>query len=240
MRLKKTALVAVVTTFLSLPAIAQQHPAPTANQEEVVEPEIVVTGFAKPYKLTGKQLVRAQTAFNAKRGQLAPQSQLYFQIISQEGGDISDLDLYLKRGDEVLSLPIDGQSRFVLPPLNGNDWTLFANRNRKAITITPTILSPGTSERNRMLGDLRLQCETYWAMSSPETSIVVRAMFSAAGGCKGTKFGYYVSTQAVITSGIVSDGSASTPLRLWGDHRYQAPIGIKAMPNTARVTLSPP
>jgi len=237
MTFKNTALLAAVVISLSVPAIAQQPPAP--DQTQTAEAEIVVTGFAKPYKLTGKQLVRAQTAFNAKRGQLAPESQLYFQVTPQDGGDISGLDLYLKHGDEIVPLPLDRQSRFILPALSGNDWTLFANRNRKGIAVTPTILSPGTSERNRMLGDLRLQCEVYWAMSSPETSIVVRAMFGAAGGCRGTKFGYYITTRAAITSGTVSNGSASAPLRLWGDHRYQAPIGMKTMPNTARVTLIP-
>ncbi len=237
MTFKNVALFAAAAIHLSVPASAQVRSAD--GQDQAQESEIVVTGFAKPYKLTGKQLMRAQTTFNAKRDQLSPKSQLYFQVVPKDGGDVSDLKFYLEQGDQIVSLPLDGQLRFVLPPLSGGNWTLFANRNHKGIAVTPTIFSPGTSERNRMLGDLRLQCEVYWAMSGPETSIVVRAMFGAAGGCGGTKFGYYVTTQGAISSAVVSDGNTSVPIRLWGDHRYQAPIGTKAMPNTAHVTLSP-
>jgi hypothetical protein len=237
MAFKNSALLAVASISLSIPANAQQQQVP--DLAPAVEADIVVTGFANPYRLTGEQLALAQAAFAANRGRLAPQSQLYFQVASQGGDTISDLDLYLKRGDDIISLPLDGQHRFILPPLSGGDWTLFANRNHDGITVTPVILSPGTSERSRLLGDLRLQCEVYWAMSSPEVSIVVRSMFRVAGGCRSTRFGYYITTQAPITAVRVSDGSTSIPLRTWGDHRYQAPIGVKTLPNSARITLDP-
>jgi hypothetical protein len=203
MAFKNSALLAVASISLSIPANAQQQQVP--DLAPAVEADIVVTGFANPYRLTGEQLALAQAAFAANRGRLAPQSQLYFQVASQGGDTISDLDLYLNDG----------------------------------ITVTPVILSPGTSERSRLLGDLRLQCEVYWAMSSPEVSIVVRSMFRVAGGCRSTRFGYYITTQAPITAVRVSDGSTSIPLRTWGDHRYQAPIGVKTLPNSARITLDP-
>lgn len=229
----------VCAFMLSVPALAQAASEQPGGEMQAAEPEIIVTGLTKPYKLTGKQLVRALRAFDAKRGQLARAAQLYFRVAPKVGGDLSEIDLFLKRGDEIVTLPLDNQNRFVLPPLNGEDWTLFANRNRGGIVVTPTVLSPGTSDRSRLLGDLRLQCEVYWAMSSPETSIIVRAMFSAAGGCKSNKFGFYVSTDAAISSGTVTNGATVLPLRLWGDHKYQAPIGVKTLPNSARVTLIP-
>ncbi|MDE2441361.1 MAG: hypothetical protein KGP14_10075 [Betaproteobacteria bacterium] len=240
MKTNLSLIVAIALLASAAPAQPQAmaQPKPDAAQADA-EPEIIVTGFSKPFKLTGKQLVRAQQAFVAKRSEFAPDSQLYFRVASQDGSSIEGLDLYLKNGDEIIDLPLDSQSRFIVPALSNKDWTLYANRGRKALSVTPSILSPGTSDLNRRLGDLRLQCNVYWAMLSPETSIFARALFSSAGGCKSGKFGYYVNTERAIASGSVSNGGTSIPIRLWGDHRYAAPIGEKRMPNDARVVLQP-
>ena len=224
----------------SAPSSARDSwPPPIAEHGEATQPEIIVTGFTKPFKLTGHQLVRAQRAFAAARAEFAPASQLYFRVTAKDRAGIEGLDMYLKNGDTIIDLPLDAQSRFVLPPLNGNGWALFANRADKALTVKPVVLSPGTSELHRRLGDLRLQCRIIWAMSGSETPIMVRAMFAAAGGCNSGRFAYYVNTEQAISRGEVSSGSIRLPIKLWGSHSYAVPIGERKMPNNALVNLQP-
>lgn len=220
------------------PALAQPSGSPAATEQVGdAEPEIIVTGFSKPFKLTGKQLVRAQQAFDAKRSEFAPESQLYFKVSAQDGSGIDGVDLYLRNGDQILDLPLDRESRFRLPPLASKDWALYANRAKKALAVTPLILSPGTAEFHRRLGDLRLQCHVQWAMLAPEISIFVRSMFAASGGCKSGKFAYYVNTSRTIVSGTVSNGGREITIKLWGNKSYATPIGEKSFSNSSIVKL---
>ena len=66
MAFKNSALLAVASISLSIPANAQQQQVP--DLAPAVEADIVVTGFANPYRLTGEQLALAQAAFAANRG----------------------------------------------------------------------------------------------------------------------------------------------------------------------------
>lgn len=235
----KTILHALLSFVLAIgPALAEPSSSPAATEQaRDAEPEIVVTGFSKPFKLTGKQLVRAQQAFDARRSEFAPGSQLYFKVSTQDGSGVDGVDLYLKSGDQILDLPLDSEARFTLPPLAGRDWALYANRAKKALEVTPLVLSPGTAEFHRRLGDLRLQCNVQWAMSAPEISIFVRSMFAASGGCKSGKFAYYVKTSRPITGGIVSNGEREISIKLWGNKSYETPIGEKSLSNASIVKL---
>lgn len=229
------AALALSATAPIVPAVAQSPAGPLMEQGET---EIVVTGFSKNFRLKGKQLAAALAAFGRNRPRLAPASQLFFVVKSESGGDLSGLELSLRSPEREIPLPLDAQSRFVLPPLPDADWALVANRRKGSIAISPTVLSPGTSEGNRLLGDLRLQCEVSWAMFKSEISVFERAMFSSAGGCGSRQFAFYVTTRQSIAEGRVADRERSLPLRLWGKNSYRAPIGEKTIPNDARVVLT--
>lgn len=231
-------VVATLILFASS-ALAEESEIPAAQEvDNSQEEEIVVTGFRNSYKLTGKQLAEALSVFNKKREGLAPEARLLFQVKSLKQYDISSLTLSLRSGDKIIPLYLDNNSRFVLPHLEGRNWELVSNGKAGGLSVSPLIISPGTQDSDRLLGDLRLQCEVSWALVKPETSIFARTLFSSAGGCQGNKFAYYVSTNRTISSAEVMSGDIRRLIHLWGGNRYQAPVGDKVLPNSARVRIT--
>jgi hypothetical protein len=98
-------------------------------------------------------------------------------------------------------------------------------------------LSPGTSDRERLLGDLRLQCQVDWAFARSETSIFARGIYSSAGGCTSKKFAYYVLANRPLAAASLRFGASAKPLQIFRAASYRAPI-TDPLPNDARVVLT--
>jgi hypothetical protein len=155
-----------------------------------------------------------------------------------EAANVDALRLSIRSGNERTLVMLDSAHRFTLPAGIGPDSTLVANRSRGKIVVTPLILSPGTSEADRRLGDLRLQCHVYWAITQDQVSIFARGLFGAAGGCSGTKFGFYVTAARPIASALAMEGQRTFPVQIWAPRNYRVPIGEKALSNDAHIRLS--
>lgn len=204
--------------------------------EEVSPEEIIVSGIKDPYFISPKQLAGAVAEFNKWRPSLAPQARLLFRVGVLKGGNHDGLELTLRSGEQRIPLQMDQQHRFALPAVTGR-WTLVANRPRGSLTILPLTLSPGTSDGDRRLGDLRLQCQVDWGFQRSETSIFARGIYSGAGGCSSKKFGYYVLADRSISAASVRSGSVAKPLQIVRGRSYRAPITEK-LPDDARVSLT--
>ena len=210
----------------------------TARPEEPPAEEVVVTGFSKPYKLTGKQLATALRVFRKHRPVYAPQGQLYFQVKRQAGrGDLSGLSLSLRSGARSVPLTLDAKSRFVLPPLQGDDWTLVANRGAGRLSIMPVVISPGTSEEDVRLGDMRLSCEITWAaIVKPSLPFLVRGLAAAVPACRTSRVAMFVTGDRRIANASAVAGTKVVPLELSADRRdWRYPGYEKTLPNNARV-----
>jgi len=231
----------IVTPALALSLLALS---PTVSPNRAAESkvdEIVVTALSKPLTLNSKELTRAVKAYHKLRAVYAPQSQLLFQIVGAAGSDrrvLEDLKLTLRSKEGSVPVPIDADRRFTLPTSVGKGWTLIANR-RVGFGILPVVLSPGTGTSDRLLGDLRLQCEVQWAMAKPDLSIVMRATASAFGGfCKGSVLPFFEWSDRAIASASVSAGALIRPVYVTEDRMaYRAPVHDKNLPHSARVRV---
>lgn len=136
---------------LALLAVVSKVPSFTVPDEP---DEIIVTGSAKPYQLSGKQLVTAARVFAKYRPVFAPQGRLLFEVRRKSGRNLHGLRLSLRTKTSDIPLLLDGQSRFVLPANVDKNWQLVANRGSGSLKIYPMVLSPGTSPDDRLLGDM--------------------------------------------------------------------------------------
>lgn len=227
----------MLTTGILALALAAGSVAPAPAPADDAD-EIVVTGFNKPYKLTGKQLSTALKVYRKYRPVYAPQAQLLFEVSRKAASrHLDPLRLSLRSGDSVIPIALDSASRFVLPELPDKDWELIANRGSGAIKIRPLVLSPGSTESDRSLGDMRLQCEVTWAaFVRPELPLIVRGLVAAIYACRTPHFALIQEVDKRITSAAVVSGTSSTPVLLQRvGMSYQYPGSDKRLPNDARV-----
>lgn len=201
--------------------------------------DIVVIGLSDKYKFNPKQIKAALKEFSINRERFAPRGKLYFQVWKNSSQDRSNLHIAIKSGAIITDLPIDGDQKFVIPDLPGDDWSLVANKRQEQIVIIPVVMSPETTDDNRLLGDLRLQCRVNWAISSTEVSVFVKGMFSASGGCSGRKFAYYATSNRPISSAVASNDRISKPLQIWRSNKYRVPVGDRELGNETRVRITP-
>lgn len=230
--MKRLVIVSACLATLASPAIAAAGPA----IEQMSDDEIVVIGPRDQFKLASKQLKRASKAYAKGRPAYAPESRLYFVAWpGKVGPGLANLRLTLRSKTRSVPVALDAAHRFVLPDLAGEDWELVANRRSEGLKITPLVMSPGTSDADRLLGDLRLQCNVMWAAEN--VPFVLRAAFDAAGGCRSSKIGFYFQSKRAITDATVSTGGVVKPVHVMKatPRFYRAPVSDKTIPNSARV-----
>lgn len=229
----------IVAPALALSLFALS-PAPSADRATAPQAdEIVVTALSKPLKLHSREVARAIKAHRKLRPLYAPNSQLFFQLMAaSDQRSLDGLTLTLRSKDGSVPVPIDADRRFTLPASTGENWTLIANR-RTGFGILPVVLSPGTDDSNRLLGDLRLQCQVTWAMAKPDLSLAMRATASLFGGfCKGSILPFFEYSDRAIASASVFARGPARPVDVTQDGmNYRPPVYDKTLPHTARIRL---
>jgi hypothetical protein len=200
--------------------------------------DIVVTGITDPYVLSEKQLSGARAEFARWQPSLAPSALLSFRVGTFGGATYNGLVLTLRSGTMDIPIPLDERHRFILPDLGSAKAILFANRRKHQIIIEPIILSSGTSEANRRLGDLRLQCRVSWGLERSQTSLAAQALYSATGGCAGRRVPYNVLTSWPITKAELVVNSTRAPLKIFRERMFVTPIADKKRPDDAMVILT--
>ncbi len=202
---------------------AQEH----AADDRTPSDEIVVTGMRES-TLDLPRLLTAQGAFRTGRAAFAPTSSLYFQLRPAPGVALAGMTLFLRGGDRQAAVAIDAEGRFVLPDVPLGKWELVHNRGAGRIAVRALVISAGATEADRPLGDLRLQCRAGWELAKVDYSLIVRAGFSAAGGCSSSKFAFYFRTPRPIAVAVLEDRAGKQDLPLRADRSaYQAPWAIK-------------
>lgn len=233
--MKRRLIVTACLIILASPVIA----ATGRPIEQVSTDEIVVIGSRDQFRLSSKQLKRALKAYAKGRPAYAPRSRLYFEASPGKAGrNLENVALTLRSKTRSVPVVLDAANRFALPDLAGEDWELLANRRSDSLVITPLVMSPGTDEADRLLGDLRLQCDVMWA--AMDVPFVLRAGFDAAGGCRSSRIGFYFNSRRAIADATVSDGGVVKPVSVMKTDRrsYRAPVSDKTMPNSARVRFN--
>lgn len=227
-------LAATTVAMAQTSAQAQQEP-PVAAADE-----IVVTG-SREGTLDLKRLLDASSAFKANRAAFAPESVLKFQLRPASGLPANGMKLILRGDDDrSLEVAIDHDGRFALPNLPPGRWELVHNVGKQPVSVRPLVLSPGSTEFDRPLGDLRLQCRVSWEIRKKGYSFISRAGFGALGGCSSTRFAFVTTTPRPITAARAVTGGRVINLTIAATRTgYQAPLGDKDLPNSTRIQATP-
>jgi hypothetical protein len=230
-RIGGTLALVLIAGASALPARAQEPEAVAASDE------IVVTGV-RLSELDLSRLRRAQLAFAKHRAAYAPASSLLFQLRPAAGVALDGLTLTLEGAGRSTPIAIDAGGRFALPELPAGDWRLLHNRGKGRIAVRALVFSPGASEADRPLGDLRLQCRVGWELKRSEYSFVKRSAFGVAGGCDSTRIAFFFVAPAPLEAATVAAAGGPRDLPVRADRSaYRAPLGDKALANAARVQL---
>lgn len=230
------AAIALTLIVLAPPAAVPANA--SAMKTEPRADEIVVTGLSKPSTLNAKELARAVKAHREGRAAYAPLSRLFFVVEPiPRGRSLDGMTLTFRSKGGIVPVMLDADRRFVLPTLPGKGWKLVANRRIGSFEILPLVMSPGTADADRLLGDLRLQCHVLWTMVKPQLSILARATAGALGGmCRSSVIPYFEWSDRAIAKAWVSSGSLMRQIELsQGGHAYPLPVHDKSLPNGARV-----
>ncbi len=210
-----------------------------AMAQESAPDEIVVTALGKPMRLDAKILRVAERRFAEDRSAYAPAGVLRFEL--WRGGKrlpATDLPLTLNDGTRSIAVAVDGAGRIALPAIPAGRWYLLGPASAQPITLRPIILSQGTGEADRRLGDLRAQCRVAVAMGKAQASILALPLvgiFDLAGGCASRRFQFFLRVDRPLTSATVGD----QPLKISPKAlSYNAPLGDRALTNEARIHLS--
>jgi len=229
------AMIAASPVHAGPAAVAQAEPAQSGDGD------IVVTGLRNPFRLTARQLRAMVEANRRHRRQYAPAASFSFIVVPiDQGADLAGLQLSLV-GKDVIDLPIDPETRILTIPADVNpagNYQLVSNRKHGALRLSPLITSPGTTARERRLGDLRLQCEVMWAGVKSEVPALARVAFSLAGACKSSRIAFYFHSDAPLRAATIDVRGSEIPIPIAGDSSgFRAPIYDRKLSNDTRVHL---
>lgn len=196
--------------------------------------DIVVTA---PCRLTARQLRPALKAYRSGRSARAPGATLFFETdpgARRDGVTLSALRL--RSNGRITPIPADAGGRFALPASLPDDWLIAGPCHDGALAISPLVMSPGTSETDRRLGDMRLQCDVGWAIARQEMSAAAGTFMRLAGACKTSLVAIYAGSARAIAGADVVAGPVVRPVRIRADgYGYSVPFGDKRLPDDARV-----
>lgn len=215
-----------------------------AAPEEDDDDTIIVHGFEKQFRLDFKKLKKAIRAYEEVKPRFAPDSQLFFEVWPTDpADDVTDISLELvAKNGAVIAISIDANGRFVMPTVDGSKWRLVANRGAKSVAIKPIVLSPGSSETDRRLGDVRAQCPAMVAIA--DLSFIERTALGVLGGCSSGSVGIFTTSRHPLQSAWIQEGEKKQDLEIrhsgeaaGSPTSYRLPLADKKWSNEARLQL---
>lgn len=186
-----------------MPLALQTPPAVEAQASAAPSENIVVTGVREG-TVALDLILAAQRAFDAGRATFAPQGVLHFRLSAEGCGPVR---LTLRQGETSIPVALDEQGRFTLPALPAGEWELVHDRGRTPMNVRVMVYSPGTTETDRRLGDLRLQCRAGREVIKAGQSFMTRTAFGALGGCGSTKIAFYTTPSRPAASAEAVEGA---------------------------------
>ncbi len=241
--MKSTVAALAGLLLIAAPAGAAAQTAP-AQSEAAANPddtgEILVVGMGdKGYRISADQLRDAARAWRDHRPSFAPQATLSWKVIPRDGASLDGLALILSERDgEEIELPVGADNRVILPMerlLQGR-WQLSANRQRAAINLRPEVRSPGTSDRERRFGDMRVQCRVFWAFANNEAGFLTRVGGGIIGICSSSRVGLYSRPDISFTTARIMPGALPVETRSDGKS-VRWPLHDRSISNEARMVL---
>lgn len=205
-------------------------------------PAIEVSDTANPTQVAYQNLLKGMDAFKAQHAH-APRAELRFVVQSLTYGEIlSGLTASLAVTGLNLPLQLDKDGIFELPRLElavAKDSAVVVNRREGSVRIWPHVRSPNTAPEEQRMGDLRLECEIYWAMEKDELSFVARSAFRLIGGpCNSSqsKATFRVVKKLLAANLLLGNRKLAVPIDKTG-YAFSPPLHDQSWPDDAIIAL---
>ncbi|MEO1045345.1 MAG: hypothetical protein AAFX04_07915 [Pseudomonadota bacterium] len=241
-------LVIGIMAGLGAPAIAQDSDSAeetaSANANDEAFGGIVVSANREGnYTVKPGDFREMIDAYYKWRSKYAPGGELFLQLRPAKDEtveDIGDVAAQLSRDGEIIDLAFDETWLVKLPVerLGDGKWELAFNQVKGKLRVFPTILSPGTSETLRRMGDIRLECRVFWGFYNNRVNVVLRGLFDVIGGCASKRFKPYYPLDRELVSVVIDGMESPQPLKEPENEAYLVPISDKAVPNDALVRIT--
>lgn len=214
------------------PAAAEDTPPPSVEVATLRDPAF------KPYRI----MLRGLDAFE-KHHALAPQADLRFLLNPEPGIQREGLELRIAGDNTSIPVPLNEKLVFELPRNEAaatDDADLRTNRKRGAVKWWPYIRSPGIPTNSVRWGDLKLECQVFWAISREDASLLMRARFALGGDpCGSSWVKWWEIIDRPLASAQLRDGARVVALKLVEDKKgYYLPMADQSWSDEAVVELT--
>jgi hypothetical protein len=214
---------ALLLMLVQCHALAQAgETAPPAAAADQAVTAVHVAGMRDPAWKPYRYMLNGVAAFEEKHA-LAPTAPLRF-VLQRWRPDVSmeGLSLTLSAENVDIPIPLAADNTFVLPvdeQAKNAGAELQLNRKMGSVHWFPYIRSAGLKPGQRRLGDLRLECETIWAIDYETIPFAARNMIRAFGGPCGWSKGRFSfhEAQPIVSATLVS-----------GERRLALPVSASA------------
>ncbi|HYD79656.1 MAG TPA: hypothetical protein VEC06_07600 [Paucimonas sp.] len=239
-RPRSPVIVAISAALLCAPAVAQdtEQAAVPSNSVPVVE----ANDIKNPEWKTYRAMLKGLDAFDEHR-RLAPAADLRFILLSAKPEvPLQGVSLRIAGGETSIAIPVADDGTFTLPhdrKAADDNAEIVLNRKKDMVRWFPHIRSPGLPPNARRLGDLRLECEIFWAIEKDDVPFLIRGALNLAGGpCRSAISTYFPAPRALAAATLQS-GERRQALTLGKNGRsYVAPIHDRGWSDDALVELT--
>ena len=210
---------ATLAIVLAASAYAQEEvspkPEPAASAPSDSQ-TVIIEGIRTPFSIKLARLIRGIEAFESGRS-LAPQATLRFVYLGTKPVG-TPLKLWLESGNLRIPVEIDEWGAFSLPAISPDaiaGAALVANREAGSGKVRPLVRTAGLVGEDRRLGDLRLECSTYWEIEKDDVPLLFRAAFGVVGGaCNSSKVSFSFPAARKLLSAVVLDGGQAVEVQV--------------------------
>lgn len=166
---------------------AQQNPLTQETEKAVTSADqtVEISNVKDPDWKSYRVMLKGLDAFE-KYHSHAPQASPQF-ILKPRRLDVSlsGVSLRLASDDSSLVIPLAANGSFLLPrdeQAAAQKAELMINRKKEMFRWWPLVQTPGLASQHRRLGDLRLECEMFWAIHYDDLPFVARNLMRTVGG----------------------------------------------------------
>lgn len=166
---------------------AQQNPSTQETEKAATSADqtVEISNVKDPDWKSYRVMLKGLDAFEKYHAH-APQASPQF-ILKPRRLDVSlsGVSLRLASDESSLVIPLAANGSFVLPrdeQAAAQKAELMINRKKEMFRWWPLVQTPGLASQHRRLGDLRLECEMFWAIHYDDLPFVARNLMRTVGG----------------------------------------------------------
>lgn len=233
---------ALLLLAASAPLSAQEQAQEQAPAEDMAQ--VTISELRDPLSMPASAVMNAQEAFK-NRQHLAPGASLQYRLLPNGVPEQRALELKIESadGERISAVPIGEDMTFALPSFLDDarykGGRLILNRKKGQMDWWPHVRVPGDGDQTVRVGNIRLECEVFWAASKGEMPLIARGMLAMVDLCTSPRVQLYVPVARPLRSATVTQGGKTWPLKLGpGGWSYLAPLSEEQITDDGLVRLT--